>query len=317
MGKTASRECSNQAPLGRIVAFGNQKGGCGKTTTCMNLGAALARKGRTVCLIDVDNNRGLTRSFAFPKDDSYYSTFDLLTGSATVEDCLVTGNYEGLLNEEEVHLRLPDRLTTIPSSRELESVSDRTRTGEGYAPESVFAKAIEELALQFDYVFIDTAPNLTYPTVIAYNTVPWFVLVSKTEKTSMDALADAVKDLVEIKRLGARGRLLGLVLTEVEIRTKMDRETVKFIAEDFVGQLPTGEAIGMYFEKRISKAIAIREATYAAKTIFDYAKKSKSCREYEELAIDFESRLERFEAIFSVGTGYDSDDSRMVANGGR
>lgn len=285
--------------LGRIAAFANQKGGCGKTTTCINLGAALARQGHRVCLIDVDNNRGLTRTFSVP-EEQYYSSFDLLTGAASIGDCLITNEFDGLLNGEETKISLPENFSIIPSSRELETLADLARSNPELKPEKLFKKALTELSEQFDYVFIDTAPNLTYPTVIAYNTVPWFLLVSKAGKTAIDSLTDAVNDLLEVKKHGAAGRLLGVCLTEVDMRTKLSRSVVDFVREDFVAELPNGEKFPLHFNTNISRAIAVEEAPYAAQTIFDYQSNSKTCAEYEELAEEVIARFYKLERTFGL-----------------
>jgi len=172
-------------PLGRLVAFGNQNGGVGKTTTTINVGAALARKGRSVCLVDVDNNRGLTRTFSIP-EEAVRSTFDVFSGQAGARECLLAEEFSAILNGQETVVHLPERFAIIPASRNLETLDQLVAKQPSIRPERNFARAMGELKAMFDYVFVDTAPNLTMPTVIAYNTVPWFILTARPGKTALD-----------------------------------------------------------------------------------------------------------------------------------
>jgi chromosome partitioning protein len=284
-------------PLGRLIAFGNQKGGVGKTTTTINVAAALARKGRTVCLLDVDNNRGLTRTFSVP-EEAVKSTFDIFTGQASARECLLTGEFATVLNGQEAVVHLPERYAIIPASRNLESLDQLLAKHPGIRPERNFARALAELTADFDYVFVDTAPNLTTPTVIAYNTVPWFVLTARPGKTAMDSLSDAVQDLLQVKQFGAEGRLLGVVLTEVDSRTRLSKDIVQFVNDEFQAKLENRTTVKLGFENHISKTIAIEEAPYAAQTVFDYRASSRACAEYEALAEEMELRLKHFEKVF-------------------
>jgi chromosome partitioning protein len=219
-------------PLGKLIAFGNQKGGVGKTTTTINVAAALARKGRSVCLVDVDNNRDLTRTFSVP-EETLRSTFDIFTGQAEARECLLAGDFQTVLNGRETVVHLPERFAIIPASRSLESLDQVVSREPTIRPEKHFARALGDLTAMFDYIFVDTAPNLTTPTVIAYNTVPWFILTARPGKTAMDSLSDAVQDLLQVKEFGAEGRLLGVVLTEVDIRTRLSKDIVQFVDEEF------------------------------------------------------------------------------------
>ena len=298
--------------LGKMIAFGNQKGGVGKTTTTINVAAALARRGRTVCLVDVDNNRGLTRTFSIP-EGTFPSTFDLLTGAAQSKECLLTGEFTGLLNGQDTHVRLPENLAIVPSSRSLETLDQVVARQPNVRPEKNFLRALHELSSWFDYVFIDTAPNLTTPTVIAYNTVPWFVLTARPGKTAMDSLSDAVQDLLQVKQFGAEGRLLGVVLTEVDTRTRLSKDIVQFVEDEFRATIQGGKSVKLGFQNHISKTIAIEEAPYAAQTIFDYRSNSRACAEYEALAEEIEVRLKQFEKLFGI-TSRAAETPRLIVN---
>ena len=300
-----------RTPLGKLVAFGNQKGGVGKTTTTINVAAALARQGKTVCIVDVDNNRGLTRTFSIP-EGSFPSTFEIFVGERAATECILQKEFTGLLNGEETTVKLPENFSIVPASRSLETLDQLVSKHPSIRPEANFARALSDLTALFDYTFVDTAPNLTTPTVIAYNTVPWFVLTARPGKTAMDSLSDAVQDLLQVKQFGAEGRLLGVVLTEVDIRTRLSKDIIEFVREEFQVPLDNGKMVKLGFENYVSKTIAIEEAPYAAQTIFDYRASCRACAEYEALAEEIELRLKQFEKLFGVANRELSP--RLVAN---
>jgi chromosome partitioning protein len=301
-----------RTPFGKLIAFGNQKGGVGKTTTTINVAAALARKGRSVCLVDVDNNRGLTRTFSIP-EEQHNSSFDIFTGEAGAKDCLLTGEFPAILNGNEAIVKLPENFAIIPASRNLESLDQVIAKHPKLRPEQNFARALGDLTAIYDYVFVDTAPNLTTPTVIAYNTVPWFILTARPGKTAMDSLSDAVQDLLQVKQFGAEGRLLGVVLTEVDVRTRLSKDIVQFVSDEFRATMEDGKTVELGFQNHISKTIAIEEAPYAAQTIFDYRSNSRACAEYEALAEEIEVRLKHFEKLFGAARMH-AETPKLAAN---
>jgi cellulose biosynthesis protein BcsQ len=88
-----------------------------------------------------------------------------------------------------------------------------------------------------------------------------------------------------------------VALTEVDLRTRLSRDIVQYVEDEFQVELAGGKVVKLGFENHISKAIAIEEAPYAAQTIFDYRSNSRACAEYEALAEEIETRLNNFEVL--------------------
>src|SRR5262245_16355256 len=129
----------------------------------------------------------------------------------------------------------------------------------------------------------------------------------------MDSLSDAVHDLLQVKEFGAEGRLLGVVLTEVDMRTRLSKDIVQFVDDEFRATLENGKTVKLGFENHISKTIAIEEAPYAAQTIFDYRGNSRACAEYEGLAEEIEVRIKQFEKLFGAPP-VETSSPKLAAN---
>ena len=101
------------------------------------------RKGRSVCLVDVDNNRGLTRTLSVP-EKAFRSTFDIFIGQANARDCLLPGEFSTVLNGQDSVVHLPERFAIIPASRSLESLDQILSKQPKIRPEKHFVRALGE-----------------------------------------------------------------------------------------------------------------------------------------------------------------------------
>src|SRR5579884_3295889 len=140
----------------RVVAVGNQKGGVGKTSNCVNLAAALGEMGRQCLIVDLDMNAGSTKQFKIPAR-SFEGTFEVLLGEEGPLDVVVTNE-----DLEEGAGELPAGVHLIPARRELEQIDTALAAKNKFAvPQDVLLEPVRLLRGHYDYVFLDTAPNAT------------------------------------------------------------------------------------------------------------------------------------------------------------
>ena len=137
--------------MGRIIAVANQKGGVGKTTTTVNLSAALAEEGKTVLLVDVDPQGNATSGIGINKRNVEPTIYEMFTGEAGFEECLIQTEYDNLS-------ALPANINL--SGAEIDLIDRKER-------EYCLHDILEKVKDQFDYILIDCPPSLNMLTVNA------------------------------------------------------------------------------------------------------------------------------------------------------
>src|SRR5215470_11343430 len=149
----------------RVIAVGNQKGGVGKSTLSVHLAAALGEKGRRCLVWDLDMNRGTILQLGIPAEMPILGSFEVLTGAEDPAEVVVrTGDIEGIELPQNVHL--------IPAQRNLEGIDAVLITKYKFGnPKDILRPLVNGLRPDYDYIFLDTAPNLTIPTVAAYKEI--------------------------------------------------------------------------------------------------------------------------------------------------
>jgi chromosome partitioning protein len=273
----------------KVVAVGNQKGGVGKTSNTVHLATALAENGRKCLIWDLDVNCGSTQHFGIPDNMAILGTYEVLMGEEQPEEVIVR---EDDLEEVE----LPLNVHLLPARRNLEFIDQALVGKYGRFTElgSVLKKPLESLRGKYDYIFLDTAPNLTTPTIAAYKAADYFLLSAMPETFAIQGLNNALKDIQSVREHGGNPNLtlIGVVLSNVDGRlTRLARELLTYVEETFA-KIP---AWMRKYETTISRTTVIPAAQKVGKTIFQTEPHHKVTDQFRSLAKEFESRVAMLE----------------------
>jgi len=247
--------------MSRIYALANQKGGVGKTTTAVNLGAYLALGGMRVLLIDIDPQANATSSLGFDKNDLPLSIYDTLINDTPITEIILLTN----------HLCLE----LVPSSpalagAEVEMISLLAR-------EHLLRKAIIPVVERYDYILIDCPPSLGLLTVNALTAAKDGVIIPvQCEYLALEGLS-LLTHTIELVRdnLNPRLRIRGLLMTMYDTRTNLSRQVVEEVRAHFADQV---------FDTIIPRNVRLSEAPSHGETILSYDPQSVGGLSYRDLA---------------------------------
>ena len=276
------------ARQGRVVAFGNQKGGVTKTSTIVNLAAALSEMGQRVLVWDLDVNCGSTRLFGLPAEINVYGTYEVMCGDEEAKDVIVApGDFDGLSLPENVHL--------IPAHTKLEGIEAALAAKHG--PFAVSHDALREplasVAADYDFVFLDTSPSMTPPTKAAYMSAAYFILTAVPERLAIEGLVNAVRYISHAHKGGnADLRLMGVVMNQVPGRhTKLSRLLLGEVEKHFGG----GDEFRRPFENYITQSTMVPSVQQGGQTLIEAAPDHKVTKQYRALARELIARFEKLE----------------------
>jgi chromosome partitioning protein len=200
----------------RIIAVTNQKGGVGKTTTAVNLAACLAEAGFNVLLVDLDPQANASAGLMLGADDSRHSSYGLLGGAVGVAEATLPTSVE--------HLWL------IPSCRDLAGAVVELANADGN--EFVLDYALAERVGGYDFVFIDCPPSLGILTVNALVAADEVLIPVQSEYYALEGLAQLLDTVTLVQQhLNARLRILGVLVTMYDGRTRLGREVAREVRE--------------------------------------------------------------------------------------
>lgn len=266
-----------------VIAVGNQKGGVAKTTNTVHLAAALGELGRKCLIIDLDMNQGATRHLGIPSE-AFLGTYEMLIGAEEPEAVIVTNDDEGIDLPKNVHI--------ISARRNLEKVEQALLQNNKFLiTQDVLINPLKTLDGKYDYIFLDTAPNATTPTIAAYKAARWFILSAFPDPLAISGLTDAMMDIQSAQKHGNRDlRVLGVVLSGVDGRkTRLASSLIDYVENAFsVDGEPSAK-----FKTTISRSTVVPEAQKLAKTVLQTDPSHKIAHQYRALAQEVEERTGR------------------------
>ncbi|NLG48085.1 MAG: ParA family protein [Gordonia sp.] len=247
----------------------NQKGGVGKTTSTINLGAALAESGRRVLLVDLDPQGALSAGLGVAHHELDETVHNLLIPPyAATDDVLMRTRVDGL--------------DLLPSNIDLSAAEIQLVTEVGR--EQALARALHPVADRYDYILIDCQPSLGLLTVNALACADNVVIPMECEYFSLRGLALLTDTIEKVHdRLNPRLELGGILVTMFDQRTLHSREVMGRVVEVF------GDAV---YDTVINRTVRFPETSVAGEPITSWAPKSSGARAYRDLAREVIARNE-------------------------
>jgi chromosome partitioning protein len=245
--------------MSKVISISNHKGGVGKTTSAINIGAGLNKLGKRVLLIDLDPQANLSQSLGFFEPEPNIYTYLRRT----------TSNYKSIIEPLEI---LPG-LDLIPSTLDL-SGAEIELSGEA-GREYILRELIEPLRAQYDYVLIDSPPSLGLLTVNSLTASDEILIPLQAQYLALQGLTKLLEVIDKIKhRLNKDLKVGGVFITQYDSRKVLNRDVLATIQSHFKDEV---------FNTRIRDNIALAEAPTQGVDIFRYQPKSYGAEDYLSL----------------------------------
>ena len=256
-----------------IFVVANQKGGVGKTTTVLNLGAAIAQQGKRVLLVDLDPQSNLSSGIGFTKQFDkqswsknqqapYKNIYDVLINSIPIRSVFVSTSTPNLF-------LVPSHLSL--AGAEIEMVSMMSR-------ETLLKKALTDVKNDFDIAIIDCPPSLGLLTINGLCAGDNLIIPIQCEYFALEGLRQLINTTKLVKSINPSLELGGVILTMYDSRTRLSFNVVKDVREFFKD---------LSFNTIVPRNVRLSEAPSHGKTIFQYDEKSTGALAYNNLAKEF------------------------------
>jgi chromosome partitioning protein len=243
-----------------IISLVNQKGGVGKSTTTMNLGAYLALHGKKVLLIDMDPQANITSGLGFRPENQRKNIYQALSAKIRLDEAIISTSIVGL--------------DLIPATPDLAAAT--IELVEAVDREFVFYNAIKVIHEKYDFVLIDCPPSLGLLTVNSLTASDKILIPIQCEYYALEGLKQLMESISLIKaNLKENIEIMGAVLTMFDKRNQLSHQVVKEVRRHFPGHV---------FDSIIPRNVSLAEAPSFGKTILEYAPESSGAKAYNYLA---------------------------------
>ncbi len=252
--------------MGKIIAVVNQKGGVGKTTTVVNLAAALVEQEHKILIVDLDPQGNATSGCGILKNQVNATIYDVFVNNEVIKNVIKQATHE--------------KIDVVPSNMnlagtEVELVNTKQR-------EFVLKKELDTLREAYDYIFIDCPPAVNILTINALTASDSVLIPMQCEYYALEGLSQLVQTIGLVKKnTNSKLVLEGILFTMYDGRTNLSIQVVKEVQNHFSS---------ITYETKITRSVRLSEAPSFGMSCINYDSKSKGAEQYRQLAMEFIER---------------------------
>ena len=253
--------------MAKVIAFSNQKGGVGKTTSCVNIAACLGKMGRRVLLVDLDPQGNATSGLGVQKRTIRRTIYDVIIGNAPAHEGIIVTKYKNL------HL--------IHSTVALAGAEMELHEQEGNQTSAL--KALDAIREDYDYILIDCPPSLGMLTVNALSYADGVIIPMQCEFFSLEGLSQLIVTIKKVRQLyNEKLEITGILLTMFNGRLTLTKQVVDELKKYYADKI---------FKTPISRSVKLSEAPGYGAPISEYDPTSKSADEYRQVAKELDKMI--------------------------
>ena len=235
----------------QVISIANQKGGTGKTTSVLNIGAGLVRKKKKVLLLDLEPQADLTTSLGIDEEDIKYTSDDIIKGKADLTDTII---------------KLGNGINIIPGSNNL------TGTQINLTKVDIVREALRDIKDKYDFILIDTQPSLSILTVNAIITSHIVIVAFQPEYLALIGIKSLIDTINLLRDKYDIDPIIKILITMYDQRKKLHWEAIQSIEKHFKKDV---------FKTKIRTNVSLAECVSHGKDIFEYSPTSHGAIDYE------------------------------------